>query len=63
MEVSISTALIQGSALKLLVLWWPNLVSGHPDPASAPIIGDARLHEPFPIDIERSPLQQPELTD
>lgn len=63
MEVSISTAPVQESALKLLVLWRPNLASGHPVPASAPIIGDARLHEPFPIDVERASLQQLARTD
>ena len=40
LEISITSTPIHTSALKLLLLWRPNLASGKPVPAAAPILGD-----------------------
>ena len=61
--MSIADAPAYESALKLLLLWRPNLESGWPVSASEPIIIDARLPTPKPTDIEQPPTPQPESPD
>ncbi len=58
LDVSIADAPAHESALKLLLLWRPNLASGQPVPASEPIFVDAPLPTPMPADVEPiAPLQ------
>ena len=42
LEISITSTPVHESALKLLLLWRPNLASGKPVLAAAPILGDTR---------------------
>ena len=42
LEVSIANTAAHTCALKLLLLWRPNLASGEPVPAAAPILGERR---------------------
>ena len=51
LEVSIADTPAYTSALKLLLLWRPNLASGEPVPASAPILGERR-RESTPAEVE-----------
>ena len=46
LEVSIADTPAHEGALKLLLLWRPNLASGQPVPASTPILGEARRPPP-----------------
>ena len=54
LEVSIANTPAHASALQLLLLWRPNLGSGKPVPATAPILDDRRP-EPTPTEIEPAP--------
>ena len=54
LEVSITNTPAHASALQLLLLWRPNLGSGKPVPATAPILDDRRP-EPTPTEIESAP--------
>ena len=58
LKVSIANTPAHTSALQLLLLWRPNLGSGKPVPAAAPIVDDPRP-EPTPPDIEPAPLPNP----
>ena len=52
LDVSIADTPAYESALKLLLLWRPNLASGQqPVPASAPLVGDVRRPAPIPDDV------------
>ena len=55
LEVEIANTPAHKSALKLLLLWRPNLASGEPVPAAAPILGDPR---PAPSPAEAKPSQR-----
>ncbi len=55
LEVSIASTPAHTCALKLLLLWRPNLASGEPVPAAAPILGDPR---PVPTPVEAKPSQR-----
>ena len=52
LEISITNSPVHTSALKLLLLWRPNLASGKPVPAAAPILDDTRTR----VGVDRSPL-------
>jgi len=64
LEVEIANAAATTSALKLLLLWRPNLASGEPVPAAAPVLGN-RQPESTPTQVEpvppwnRPPASQP----
>ena len=58
LKVSIANTPAHTSALQLLLLWRPNLGSGKPVPAAAPIVDDPRP-EPTPPDVEPAPLPNP----
>ena len=51
LEISITNTPVHTNALKLLLLWRPNLASGEPVPAAAPILDDARP-APTPPEVE-----------
>ena len=55
LEVSIADAPAHESALKLLLLWRPNLESGPPVAVSAPILGEARRPTPRLPSVEQAP--------
>ena len=59
LEVSIADAPAHESALKLLLLWRPNLASGQPVPAGTPIVGETPRPTPTPDDVELPPMPQP----
>ena len=59
LEVSIADAPAHESALKLLLLWRPNLASGQPVPAGPPIVGETPRPTPTPDDVELPPMPQP----
>ena len=64
LEVSIDADPAHESALKLLLLWRPNLASGQqPVPANKPILRDARRPTPKPAVVEEVPAPRPELPD
>ena len=64
LKVSIANAPAQESALKLLLLWRPNLASGQqPVPAGKPILGDAPRPIPKPADAEQVPAPRPKSPD
>ena len=54
LEASIANTPAHASALQLLLLWRPNLGSGKPVPATAPILDDRRP-EPTPTETEPAP--------
>ena len=58
LEVSIADAPAHESALKLLLLWRPNLASGQPVPAGTPIVGETAGPTPTPDDVEQPPMPQ-----
>ena len=58
LNVSIADAPAHESALKLLLFWRPNMESGQPVSASAPVFPSAR--PPTPGDIEQTPTPRPE---
>lgn len=58
LEVSIAAAREHESALRLLVLWRPNLASGGPVPASEPILGVRK--DPQPPPVIKSPPPRPQ---
>ena len=60
LDVSIDTAPAHEIALKLLLLWRPNLATGQPVPASAPIAGDLPLPEKMPSEVETDQAQRTE---
>ena len=60
LEVSIADAPAHESALKLLLLWRPNLESGQPVAASAPILGEAPRPTPEPPGVEQAPAPRSE---
>ena len=49
LKVSIAAAQTHESALRLLVLWRPNLASGQPVPACEPILGVGEKPRPVPV--------------
>ncbi len=53
LEVSIADAPAHDSALKLLLLWRPNLASGQPVPAGTPIVGETPRPTPTPDDVKQ----------
>lgn len=55
LEISISKATVQECALKLLLLWQPNLASDRPVTANAPILNEPVLSEPKLVVIEPQP--------
>lgn len=56
LEISIAKAKVQECALKLLLLWQPNLSSGQPVTANAPILNEPVIPpEPKPVIIEPQP--------
>ena len=59
LKVSIASARAHESALRLLVLWRPNLASGEPVPASEPILGVFKDPQPPPV-IKAPPPRPPE---
>ena len=59
LKVSIAAARTHESALRLLVLWRPNLMSGEPVPASEPILGVRDDPRPAPV-IKPPPPRPPE---
>ena len=64
LEVSIDADPAHESALKLLLLWRPNLASGQqPVPANKPILRDARRPTPKPAVVEEVPAPRPESLD
>ena len=64
LEVSIAADPAHESALKLLLLWRPNLASGHqPVPANKPILRGARRPTPKPAVVEEVPAPRPESPD
>ena len=63
LEVSIANDPAHESALKLLLLWRPNLESGQPVPANKPILRDARRPTPKPAVVEEVPAPRPESPD
>ena len=63
LEVSIADAPAHESALKLLLLWRPNLASGQPVPAGTPIVGETPRPTPTPDDVELPPMPQPVSAD
>ena len=60
LDVSIADAPAHESALKLLLLWRPNLASGKPVLASEPIVVDPPIPAPMRSDDEPAPAQRPE---
>jgi len=58
LEVSIADAPAHASALKLLLLWRPNLASGEPTLASTPIVDDRRP-APAPVQVEQATAPPP----
>lgn len=60
LEVSIANAPAHESALKLLLLWHPNLESGGPVTASAPILGKAKQQTPKQPGVKQDPPLRPE---
>ena len=52
LDISIAGAPAHECALKLLLLWRPNLVTGQPVPACEPIFGDAPVPTPMPANVE-----------
>ena len=63
LEVSIADAPAHESALKLLLLWRPNLASGQPVPAGTPIVGETPPPTPVPDDVEQPSMPQPVSAD
>ena len=64
LKVSIANDPAHESALKLLLLWRPNLESGQqPVPANKPILRDARRPTPKPAVVEEVPAPRPESPD
>ncbi len=63
LEVSIADAPAHESALKLLLLWRPNLASGQPVPAGTPIVGETPRPTPTPDDVELPPMPRPVSAD
>ncbi len=59
-DVSIADAPAHESALKLLLLWRPNLESGQPVPASGPIAFDPPMPAPIPPEVEPAPAPRQE---
>ena len=59
LDVSIVDAAAHETALKLLLLWRPNLASGQPVPAGAPIAADPPLPEQLPSEVETDQAQRP----
>ena len=60
LEISITNTPVRTSALKLLLLWRPNLASGKPVPAPAPILDDTwPLIDPDPIPPSPTPEPPP----
>ena len=60
LEVSIANAPAHESALKLLLLWRPNLESGQPVAASTSILGEARRPTPTLPGVEQTPAPRSE---
>ena len=58
LKVSIASDRAHESALRLLVLWRPNLASGEPVPASEPILGV--FNDPQPPPVINAPPSQPQ---
>lgn len=65
LDVSVSIAPVQMVALKLLLLWRPNLESGNAISASEPILVDLNNSDPTPDDTEEKspPIIEPQPTD
>ena len=63
LKVSIANAPAHESALKLLLLWRPNLESGQPVTASAPILGESRRPTPKLRGVEQVPVRRSESPD
>ena len=63
MEVSIASEPAHQSALKLLLLWRPNLASGEPIPAREPIYHNIPQPIQAPAGIEQAPEPSPESPD
>ena len=59
LKVSVAAARAHESALRLLVLWRPNLASGEPVPASDPVLSIRDDPRPGPV-IKAPPLRPPE---
>ena len=59
LKVSIANDPAHESALKLLLLWRPNLESGQPGAASASILGEARRLTSKPPSVEQPPAPRP----
>ena len=55
LEISITNTPVHTSALNLLLLWRPNLASGKPVPAPAPILDDAGRHRLRPTSNQPHP--------
>jgi len=55
LDVSISNDAAHECALKLLLLWHPNLASGQPVQPSAPVLGHSAERQPPPAAAEPSP--------
>ena len=58
LEISITNTPVHTSALKLLLLWRPNLASGKPVPAAVPILGDTPP-VPTPTEVKPTPSRIP----
>lgn len=65
LDISVNAAPIQMVALKLLLLWRPNLESGNAISASEPILVDLNNSDPTPDDTEEisPPIIEPHSTD
>lgn len=63
LDVSIMDAPAHASALKLLLLWRPNLTSGELVPARTPILEDHQPTPPLTTHAERNPAPRPESSD
>ena len=52
LDVSIADALAHETALKLLLLWRPNLASGQPTAANEPIFTEATHEQPYSVTLD-----------